>query len=93
MALTIQVTKKSVSQSMEGMWLINLNLSCLDGEIKVIDRDFSIRFKTGNDIELKVKAIREEMQKAINQYKTEQVIFNHAKLTTALIYLNSNLVG
>ena len=93
MALTILVTKKNVTQSQAGLWSITLNLSCKDGVPEVINQDFSMRYKTGQDIELIVKKIQEEMQKVINYYKSSQVIFNHAKLATAITYLNSNLVG
>jgi hypothetical protein len=93
MALTLQVTKKSVQTSQRGLWIITLNLQGLDGTTEVINRDFSIRYKTGQDMEVKVKGIQEEMQELIANYKSEQVIFNHAKLTAAINYLNSNLVG
>ena len=93
MALTILVTKKSVTQSQDRLWNITLNLSCKDGVPEVINQDFSFRYKTGQDIEVVVKKIQEEMQRVIDYYKSSQVIFNHAKLTTAITYLNSNLVG
>ena len=93
MALTVLVTKKNVTQSQDGLWNITLNLACQDIAIEVINRDFSMRYKTGQDIEVVVKKIQEEMQRVINYYKSSQVIFNHAKLATAITYLNSNLVG
>lgn len=93
MVLTILVTKKSVTQSQDGLWSITLNLTCKDGTPEVINQDFSMRYKTGQDIELVAKKIQEEMQRVINYYKSSQVIFNHAKLATAITYLNSNLVG
>jgi len=93
MPLTILITKKSVTQSQEGLWKITLNLACKDGVPEVINQDFSVRYKTGQDIEVVVKKTQEEMQRVINFYKSSQVILNHAKLATAIIYLNSNLVG
>ncbi len=93
MALSITVTKKSVTQSQDGLWGITLNLVCKDGVPEVINQDFSMRYKTGQDIEVVVKRLQEEMQRIINYYKSSQVIFNHAKLATAITYLNSNLVG
>ena len=92
MALTILVTKKSVTQSQDGLWSITLNLACKDGVPEVINQDFSMRYKTGQDIGLVVKKVQEEMQRVINYYKSSQFIFNHAKLATAITYLNSNLV-
>ncbi len=93
MALTIFVTKKSVTQSQSGLWNITLNLVCKDGTPEVINQDFSMRYKVGQDVEVVVKKIQEEMQRVIDYYKSSQVIFNHAKLATAITYLNNNLVG
>lgn len=93
MALTITITKKSVTQSQDGLWNIVLNLICKDGVPEVINQDFTMRYKTGQDIEVVIKKIQGEMQKTIDYYKSSQVIFNHAKLATAITYLNSNLVG
>lgn len=93
MALIILVTKKSVTQVQEGLWNITLNLICNDGVPEVINQDFSMRYKTGQDVEVVVKKIQEEMQKVINYYKSSQFIFNHAKLATAITYLNTNLGG
>lgn len=93
MALTILVTKKSVAQHTDGLWNITLNLVCTDVAVEVINEDFSIRYKLGQDIELVVKKAKEDMQRVINYYKSCQVIFNHAKLAAALIYLNINLEG
>jgi len=93
MPLTILITKKSVTQSQDGLWNITLNLACKDGVPEVINQDFSVRYKTGQDIGVVVKKIQEEMQRVINFYKSSQVILNHAKLATAITDLNSNLVG
>jgi len=93
MALAILVTKKSVTQSQDGLWNITLNLACQDATVEVINQVFSMRYKTGQDIEVVVKKVQEEMQRVIDYYKSSQVILNHAKLATAITYLNSNLVG
>lgn len=93
MSLTISVTKKAVSKTMDGLWNITLNLSCADGATKVIDQDFSMKYRTGQDPEVQVKKIQGDMQAAISEYKAEQVLMNHAKLDSAVTYLNANLVG
>ncbi len=93
MALTISVAKKSVSQSQSGLWNITLNMICKDGVSEVINQDFSMRYKAGQDVEVEVKKVQEGMQRVIDYYKASQVIFNHVKLTTVITYLNSNLVG
>lgn len=91
MALTPTVTKKSVTQSMNKMWNITLNLSVMDGVDEVINKDFNLRYRTGQDVAVRVKTIGVEMQDEIDSYKGEQVIFNHAQLDTAVTWINNNL--
>jgi len=93
MALAVTVTKKAVTQNQEGMWHITLNMVCTDSAVEVINQDYTMRYKTGNDIEVVVKKSLEEMQRTINYYKSSQVVFNHTKLNNAVTYLNTNLVG
>ncbi len=95
MALTILVTKKEkgVIKRGEGLWDIILNLTCTDGGLEKINRDFSTHYGTGQDPETIIKKLQVVMQEAINDYKAEQVILNHAKLTAGIAYLNTNLVG
>ena len=93
MALTIEVTKVSVSEQMNKLWNITLNLRCLDAAVEVLNRDFSIRYRTGQDAETKVKGLLEKMQEAIDDYKGEQQIYNAAQLDTAVTWLQTNLVG
>ena len=91
MAYIINVSKVSVSETMRGMWNIVLKLTYTDGVEEVINQDFSIRYKQGQSITIKVQEIKEKMQEAINDYKAEQVIFNHAQLDAALTWLQDNL--
>ncbi len=93
MALIPTVAKKSVTEIMNKMWSIILNLSVTDGEMEIINKDFLLKYRSGQNIEIKVKEILEKMQEAINDYKSEQIIFNHVKLDDAIIYLNNNLTG
>ncbi len=93
MALVSTVTKKTVTETMDKMWSITLNLAVLDGTTEVIKKDFILKYRAGQDVEVKVKEILGEMQEAIDDYKGEQVIFNHAQLDAAITYLNNNLTG
>ena len=93
MALQIEVTKVSVSEQMDKLWNITLNLKCTDDSVEVINQDFSISYRTGQDAEIKVKSLLAEMQEAIDDYKDEQQIFNHTKLDTAVTWLQNNLGG
>ena len=93
MALIPTVIKVSVSETMDKLWNITLNLSVMDGIEEVINQDFSLKYRAGEDVESKVKVIETKMQEAIDDYKGEQTIFNHANLDTAVTYLNNNLTG
>lgn len=91
MALIPTVTKKSVTQSMNKMWNITLNLSVMDGVDEVINKDFNLKYRSGQDIVERVKTVGVEMQDELDSYKSEQVIFNHAQLDTAVTWINNNL--
>ena len=95
MALVPTVTKVSVKESMDKMWIVTLNLSVEDDVLveEVINQDFSLRYRQGQDIEAKVKAIKDEVQEAIDDYKQEQVYFKHTKLNDAVTWLNANVTG
>ena len=93
MALIATVTKKSVSLVMPKMWNIVLNLTCTDESVEVINQDFTMTYKTGQDPEIVVMGIEEEMQNTIDAYNSSQVILNHAKLDLGITYLNNNLEG
>jgi len=93
MALTILVTRKSVIKRGAGLWDITLNLTCTEGGLEKINRDFSTHYGADQDPELIIKKLQTVMQEAISDYKAEQVVLNHAKLTAGITYLNANLMG
>lgn len=109
MAFQIEVTKVSVSEQMEKLWNIRLNLTCWpDGVVKeypvivdgildmknaIIYQDFSARYRNGQNIQTKVQVLFEQMQEAIDDYKGEQQIFDASQLDTAVTWLGNNLVG
>ena len=92
MALTVVVTKVSVLEQMEKLWNITLNLQILDDAVEVHNENFPIRYRTGEDIADKEAKVQAMMQEAIDDYKSEQVIFDHAKMDTMVTNLNNNLV-
>ncbi|KKM27732.1 hypothetical protein LCGC14_1571770 [marine sediment metagenome] len=92
MALTVVVTKVSVLEHMEKLWNITLNLQILDDAVEVHNENFPIRYRTGEDIADKEAKVQAMMQEAIDDYKAEQVIFDHAKMDTMVTNLNNNLV-
>jgi hypothetical protein len=93
MALTIEVSKVSVDEVMDKLWNITLNLRCLEGAVEVINQDFSVRYRPGQDAQARVQTILEKMQETIDDYKGEQQIFNAAQLDNAVTWLQTNLVG
>ena len=92
MALTKIVTPISVKQQMDKLWNATLNLKILDDAVEVYSQDFSVRYREGEDIANKESKFQIKMQKAIDDYKGEQVIFTHAKMDTMVTNLNNNLV-
>ncbi len=94
MALTIEITKETVSEQMDKLWNITFNMKLFDGSTEVVfEQDFSTRYRTGEDIADKESEVQTMMQDAIDDYKDEQVIFDHAKMDTMVTNLNNNLVG
>jgi hypothetical protein len=87
----IIVTKKSVSKVQEKLYSITANLICKEDSTEVINQDFSIKYRTGDDIEVKVALIETEMQKAINDYNEENTYFTAAQLDTAITNITNNL--
>jgi len=92
MALQITVTKKLVSGS-DKLWYIALNLVAIDNSTVVLDRDFMVKYRTGQDPEERVKAVRDDMQSVIDAYKSQQQILGATQLDSAVVWLNGNLVG
>ncbi len=92
MALVATVTPVSVSKQMEKLWNVTLNLKIFDDAIEVYNQEFSVRYREGEDIADKELKFQTKMQKAIDGYKAEQVIFTHTKMDTMVTNLNNNLV-
>jgi len=93
MALSITVSKKSVTQIMVGAYRVTINLSCSDNSVEVINQDFSITYKQGGSVP-KLKAdLASQMQAAINAYKAEQTLYNSAAMNNAVTDIQSALVG
>lgn len=92
MALTTTVTKKSVSQTMDGMFNITYNLLYKDDTTVLIDQDFSAVFKTGFAWATTVtEKMRTAMKAAIAKYKAEQAILNGTPIDASVTNLNSTV--
>lgn len=93
MALTTKITKDSVTKAMEGLWNIFLTLEILDDAKVVSTKQFSVKYKTGQDIGMVTSAIKEEIQKAVDDYMMEQKLFADSKLDIAITSLNSAVMA
>lgn len=91
MALSVVVTKKSVILTQSKLWLITLNMTLLNDGVEAFSKDYSIKYRTGDLISAKVVRFIELMQKDIDIYKSEQLIFNNAQLNTAVINVQAGL--
>jgi hypothetical protein len=92
MALSTTITKKSVTLVGDGKYTITYNLLYKDGETTLIDRDFSQTFKPGMAWSTTVTALmRDEMKKAIANYKAEKAIYDGAPIAASVQNLNETV--
>ena len=87
---SVIVTKKSVIHIQGNLFNITLNMQYLDGEIILIDTDFTEHYATGEKAATVAK-FKTQMQKEIDEYKAAQVIFNSAAIDTAVTTLLNEL--
>lgn len=87
MTLTsVAITKKSVSEVMDGQWSVTWTLSGFDGTEVITDfeKDFSEDYKKGDDISRVEAGFKRQMQAYIDSYKEEQSYLVHTKMNTAI---------
>jgi len=58
---------------------------------EVINKDYSVRYRPGDDISAKEKTIADMMQADIEKYKSEQQIYLAAALDTAVTNVQKRL--
>jgi hypothetical protein len=92
MALSIQITKKSISRQQDKLYNISVNFSLRDGTVEVLNQDFSIRYRTGDNIATKKIELQRQIQEVIDNYKAEQVLFNNAAFQTMCTNIQSGLI-
>jgi hypothetical protein len=92
MALTTTITKKSVSQTFEGLFQVTYNMVYADGATVLLNQDFTENFKPqmvwGTTVTAKM---REKMKAAIAKYKAAQAILNGAPIDASVTNLNSTV--
>jgi hypothetical protein len=93
MALSITVSKKSVTKDQNGQYAITLNMVAKEGLAEVINKDFTSHYHNGVDPAAIIAKWQIDMQAEIAKYKDEQSIYTHATLDAGVTTLNTNLVG
>lgn len=91
MALIATVTKKNVSKVMPKLWTITLTLTLSDNSVEIYQNDYTARYRTGDNIATKEADLQARMQTDINNYKSEQTIFNNAQLDTVVANIEAGL--
>lgn len=92
MVLVATVTKSLAFEDSTGIYIISMNLVLTDDAVEVINQDFSQIHNIANDITIARDEIMLEMQNAIDNYKTNKIIYDNAMFTDAVSYINTNLV-
>ena len=80
MALKIEVKKVSVTSKGEkfknDFHTITMNLKVLDGVIEVINKDFSIDYKSVHTLSGRLPEMTEKMKEEIDKYQAEKAILD-----------------
>ena len=93
MALTYKIEKvpNGVSLIKPGYWNVTLKLTIFDGTEEVFSRAFTKPYQQGEDISYVLNKYQNQMQAAIDKFKSEQNAFNSAVLDNAVTQLQSQL--
>lgn len=93
MALTIQVTKISVTQPQEGLFVVTMNLTCLDESVEALNRNFSENKRPAVPWTTVGGRMKKAVQAAINEYKESATIFDSAEMDDAATLIQNALTG
>ena len=93
MTLAVTVSKKSVTKVMDKLWNITMNMVMTDNGVEVLNRDYSARYRPGDDISAKEKILADMMQADIEKYKSEQQVYHAAALDAAVTNVQKRLVA
>jgi len=92
MTLAMTVSKKSVTKVMDKLWNITMNLTLTDDGKEVLNNDYSVRYRPGDDISAKEKTLADMMQEDIAKYKSEQQVYHASALDDAVTNVQEALV-
>jgi len=91
MALTVMVTKESVTERMERCWMIAFRLVVTDDAAEVINEVVSQIYKPGYSIVEVGNKIKDQMQSIIDRHKAEQAILKNPTMDTAAAAIQAAL--
>jgi len=91
MALVATVEKTAVIYRMPKMWDIVMNMTLVDDGAEVLNKDYSIVYRTGDEIATKIAQLTSMMQYDINKYKAEKSIYTAPALDAAVIDIGNAL--
>jgi len=89
MAITKAITKVSVKES-SGNKAVTLRVAVSDNGVEYGAKTFTLDYNKDKDIEVEVKKLQEKMQKFIDEVVVDITYYNHAKLDSAVTWLNAN---
>jgi len=89
--LSKTVSKVSVKLTQPKFYIITFNLKVSDGVVNVIDENFPVEYRTGEDVASKVAEVVEKMQLRIDTYKTEVALLANAALDNAVNTISGGL--
>ena len=92
MALTVIITKVSVTEPQSGMYIVTLNLICIDGADEVINQNFMQIKKDHIAVSIIQERFRVNMQEVIDRYKREEQLLGSAQLDNAISALQASLI-
>ena len=86
------VTKKSVTKIMGKMWNITMNMVLSEDAEELINKDYSVRYRSGDSVAGKTDKFIALMQADIDAYESEQNLFTAPALDTAVTNIEAGLV-
>ena len=93
MSLVVTITKVSVTEPQSGMYIVTLNLICIDGADEVINQNFMQIKKDHIAVSIIQERFRMRMQEFIDRYKREQQLLGSVQLNNAVSALQTSLIG
>ena len=91
MVLIATVSKSDVTKVMEKMWNISMNMILTDDASEVINKDYSVRYRTGDSVAAKESEFIELMQADIDKYQSEKGIYDAPAFGTAVANVEAAL--